>query len=139
MTPSSYRVRWRGADYPASPESSGLELWLRLRREEPAEGFTEVEKGCHVKTVPATACEALWFVTTVCRWRGVEYLVHAQREGEVLLEYQGGSAPEAVALGLQRVERGVYRRWVPRAEVSELKERTVPLLSNDVHVSETSP
>ncbi|GAA3308832.1 hypothetical protein GCM10020219_011070 [Nonomuraea dietziae] len=29
----------------------------------------------------------------------------------------GGSAPEAAALGMERIERGVYRRWVPVAEV----------------------
>ncbi|MET9342252.1 hypothetical protein [Nonomuraea sp. NPDC003804] len=127
MTPSPYRARWRGADYPASPEASALEVWLRLRREDPAEGFTEVEQGCHVMTVPAAECEAVWFVTTVCTWRGTEFMVLAERDGEVLLEYLGGSAPEAVALGMERVERGVYRRWVTRDDVGELQERAVPL------------
>ncbi|GAA2664774.1 MULTISPECIES: hypothetical protein [Nonomuraea] len=127
MKGHSYRARWHGADYPASPEASALEVWLRLRSDEPAEGFTEVEEGCHVMPVPATACEAVWYVTTVCRWRGVECHVHDEREGELLLEYLGGSAPEAAALGMERIERGVYRRWVPVAEVEDLQEHAVPL------------
>ncbi|WP_344831133.1 hypothetical protein [Nonomuraea dietziae] len=40
MKGHSYRARWHGADYPASPEASALEVWLRLRSDEPAEGFT---------------------------------------------------------------------------------------------------
>ncbi|MFD1934563.1 MULTISPECIES: hypothetical protein [Nonomuraea] len=127
MTRSPYRARWRGADYPASPDASALEVWLRLRRDDPAEGFTEVEDGCHVRTVPAAECESVWFVTTVCTWRGMEFLVHDERAGEVLLEYAGGSAPEAVALGLERIERGVYRLWVPRSDVGELQERAISL------------
>ncbi|WP_433221047.1 hypothetical protein [Microtetraspora malaysiensis] len=122
-----YRARWRGGDYPCSPEASALETWIRLRRDEPAEGFEEVEPGCHVRTVPAAECESVHFVTTVCRWREAEFHVHAEREGELLLEYLGGSAPEAVALGLDRIERGVYRAWVPRAEIGELQERAVSL------------
>ncbi|MEV8633406.1 hypothetical protein AB0395_17265 [Streptosporangium sp. NPDC051023] len=127
MTWHLYRARWQGADYPASPEPSALETWVRLRRDEPAEGFQEVEPGCHVRTVPAAECESVRFVTTVCRWRGAEFHVHDEREGELLLEYLGGSAPEALALGLERIERGVYRRWVPRAEVGELREHEVSL------------
>ncbi|GAA4231733.1 hypothetical protein FHR32_004130 [Streptosporangium album] len=129
MTWHSYRARWQGADYPASPEPSALETWVRLRREEPAEGFEEVEPGCHVRTVPAAECESVRFVTAVCRWRDADFHVHDEREdeGELLLEYLGGSAPEAVALGLERVERGVYRRWVPRAEVGEIQECEVSL------------
>lgn len=122
-----YRARWQGTDYPASPDSSGHEVWMRLRLEEPAEGFSEVEPGCHVRTVPAVECEAIWFVTTVCTWRGLEFHVHGERDGELLLEYLGGSAPEAVALGMERIERGVYRRWVPRTEVDEPRERLVPI------------
>ncbi|MFE3451282.1 hypothetical protein ACFXJ8_20395 [Nonomuraea sp. NPDC059194] len=127
MSWHTYRARWRGVDYPASPDSSGFELWMRLRREEPSEGFTEVEPGCHVMTVPADDCEAIWFVTTVCTWRGMEFQVHDERDGKLLLEYLGGSAPEAVALGMERIERGVYRRWVPRAQVDDLRESSVPL------------
>ncbi|MFI6452364.1 hypothetical protein ACIBF6_12470 [Streptosporangium amethystogenes] len=127
MTWHFYRARWQGADYPASPDSSALETWLRLRLTEPAEGFEEVEPGCHVRTVPAAECESVHFVTMVCRWRGVEFQVHDERAGELLLEYLGGSAPEAVALGLERIERGVYRGWIPRDEVGEIREHAVSL------------
>ncbi|NUR89038.1 MAG: hypothetical protein HOY71_33565 [Nonomuraea sp.] len=125
MTWHFYRARWRDADYVASPEPHALELWVRLRSTVPAEGFQEVEPGCHVRTVPVTECAALHFVTTECRWRGEPFQVHDERDGLLLLEYLGGSAPAALALGLERVERGVYRSWVPRAEVTDLRENAV--------------
>ncbi|MEU4571944.1 hypothetical protein ACBI99_12205 [Nonomuraea sp. ATR24] len=122
-----YRARWQGEDFEASPEPHSLELWIRLRSAEPREGFEEVEPGCHVLPVPAEECEALHFVITVCEWRGEPFHVHAERDGELLLEYAGASAPRAVELGLDRIERGVYRRWVPRAEAADLREEAVPL------------
>ncbi|MGP4101344.1 hypothetical protein [Nonomuraea sp. KM90] len=129
-----YRARWRGVDYPASPEPHALELWVRLRSAEPVEGFEEVEPGCHVRTVPAPECESLHFVTVVCRWRGEPFQVHDEREGRLLLEYLGGSAVTARELGLERVERGVYRRWVPRSEAGELREEAVLLTSREEHI-----
>ncbi|MFI6389381.1 hypothetical protein [Nonomuraea sp. NPDC050540] len=124
---SGYRARWRGADYPASPDATALEVWVRLRRDEPAEGFTEVEPGCHVRIVPAAECEALWAVFTVCAWGGREFLVRDEREDALLLEYLGGSAPEALALGMERAERGVYRRWVSRAETGKPSEQALDI------------
>jgi len=120
-----YRARWQGADYVASPEPHAMELWVRLRSPVPAEGFEEVEPGCHVRAVPVTECAALHFVTMECSWRGEPFQVHDERDGLLLLEYLGGSAPAARALGLERVERGVYRSWVPRAEVTDLRENAV--------------
>ncbi|GAA2299926.1 hypothetical protein GCM10010149_56130 [Nonomuraea roseoviolacea subsp. roseoviolacea] len=122
-----YRARWRGAVYVAAPEPHSLELWIRLRSSEPVAGFEQVEPGCHVRTVPAAECDGLEFVSTVCRWRGERFDVHDERDGLLLLEYLGGSALTARALGLERVERGVYRLWVPAAEVTDLHEQPVPL------------
>jgi hypothetical protein len=123
----TYRARWRGADYDASPELRLGRLWMRLRSAVPAAGFEEVLAGLYVRAVPADECEAARFVTTVCRWRDAPFRVHDQRAGELLLEYTGGDVTVARSLGLERVERGVHRRWVPGDEISELREHAVPL------------
>ncbi|GAA3567621.1 hypothetical protein GCM10022419_055540 [Nonomuraea rosea] len=128
-----YRARWQGSDYVASPEPHALELWVRLRSPDPADGFEEVEPGCHVRTVPAAECSALHFVTTECSWRGERFQVHDERDGRLLIEYLGGSAPAALELGLERVERGVYRIWAPREEITEMAERAVSLNVENEH------
>ncbi|MEV4398460.1 hypothetical protein [Nonomuraea sp. NPDC049607] len=135
MTWHFYRAHWQGADYVASPEPHALELWVRLRTTGPADGFEEVEPGCHVRTVPVTECASLQFVTTECIWRDERFQVHDERDGLLLLEYLGGSAPAALALGLERVERGVYRAWVPRAEIAELREEVVAISPPNDHFS----
>ncbi|MEV0232513.1 hypothetical protein [Nonomuraea sp. NPDC050786] len=127
MSRAFYRARWRDAEYVASPEPHSLELWIRLRSAEPADGFEEVEPGCHVRTVPASECAAVHFVTTVCGWRGELFHVHDERAGQLLLEYLGGSALTAAELGMERIERGVYRLWVPREEVTDPREHAVQL------------
>ncbi|MEU4223687.1 hypothetical protein AB0F17_05290 [Nonomuraea sp. NPDC026600] len=127
MTRSFYRVRWDGTDYEAAPELRADGVWLRLRGSAAGPGFAEVAPGRWVRTVPAAECERVDLVTTVCAWKGVSFLVIAERDGEVLLEYPGGSAPVAVELGLERVERGVYRRWVARDDVAALREQAVDL------------
>lgn len=123
----TYRARWHGAEYDASPELRFGRLWMRLRSVVPAPGFEEVRSDRHVRAVPADECEAAWFVTTVCRWRDAPFRVHDRRDDALLLEYTGGHVTVAQGLGLERVERGVHRRWVPRDEVAELRVLTVPL------------
>jgi hypothetical protein len=75
----------------------------------------------------ARDCAELAFVTTVCDWRGLPCVVLDEREGSLQVEYTGGRAPDARALGFDRVERGVHREWVPRAGVRGLRECRVPL------------
>ncbi|MBF8193891.1 hypothetical protein ITP53_51100 [Nonomuraea sp. K274] len=127
MTWSRYLARWRGADYTASPELRAGGLWLRLRAPGPADGFEQAAPGRWVRPVPAAECERVSFVTTVCEWGGAPFLVLADRDGELLIEYCGGLTPVAERLRLERIERGVHRRWVPRDEAMDLRENTVHL------------
>ncbi|MEU1882902.1 hypothetical protein ABZ470_36830 [Streptosporangium sp. NPDC020072] len=122
MTGSFYRAHWRGSPYRASPELRGDGLWLRLWSPYAVEGAEEVVAGRWIVVVPAGECERIDLVTTVCEWRGEPFLVVGEREDEVLLEYPGGLAPVALSLGFERVERGVYRRWTPRAETGNARE-----------------
>jgi hypothetical protein len=38
------------------------------------------------------------------------------------VEYTGGLAPVANALGLEEYDYGVYQSWAPRDEVTEIRE-----------------
>jgi|SRR5579875_870462 len=124
---NGYQARWHGEDYPAAvfPQPDGLTI--RLYRTGPADGFDEVQPERYVRAVPADECEALRFVTTVCTWRGAPFQVHDELDDDLLLEYTGGEVPVAQRLGLRRIERGVYRGLVPRAQVSDLREQSVDL------------
>lgn len=123
----SYRVRWQEVDHDVVPDFDGERLWMRLRRSTPADGFEPVADDLYVRAVLASECDEIKFVTTVCEWRGEPCQVHDERGPELLVEYTGGRAPVAQGLGLSRSERGVYRGWVPRSEVSDLRENVVLL------------
>lgn len=124
---SRYHARWRGTGFPANPDPGYDGLRIRLLGDRPAEGFEERAPGLFVRSVPAEECEAVVHVTRVCEWRGAPCVVRDERAGELLLEYTGGRLPVARALGMERIERGVHRRWVARAEVSGLREHAEPL------------
>ncbi|WP_211370770.1 hypothetical protein [Nonomuraea turkmeniaca] len=129
MTWHSYRACWAGTDYEATPDLYEGQVWMRLRSKVPAEGFEQVEHGLYVHAVPAGECMAITFVTTVCQWQGEPFQVHGQRDDKLLIEYTGGRTTVALRLGLERVERGVYRQWVLRDEVSDLTEH-ISVLGN---------
>ncbi len=113
-----YVARWRGVEYEASPDGS----FVRLYRPTPADGFTPVREGRYVQVLPMSEVTDLSYVRTICSWRGEQFVVLAEHETWLRLEYTGGKAPVAVALGLEEFEFGVYQGWVPAAEVADLRE-----------------
>jgi hypothetical protein len=113
-----YLARWRGAEHEASPDGSSV----RLYRSTPAEGFTQVREGRHVQVLPVTELDSLSYVRTVCTWRGEPFIVLAEHDVWLRVEYTGGRAPVAHGLGLEEFDYGVYQGWVPAVEVSDLRE-----------------
>lgn len=113
-----YLARWRGMDYEASPAGDSV----RLYRPTEADGFEQVREGRYVRVVPMSELEGLSYVRTVCSWRGEPFIVLAEHESWLRLEYTGGKAPVARSLGLEEFEFGVYQGWVPAAEVTDLCE-----------------
>lgn len=100
---------------------------FRARRGGAWEVVTLGVDGDRVAPAGGVPAEEVAFVTTVGEWRGQPCQVLGERGSALLVEYTGGRAPVGRGLGLDRVERGVYRGWVPRAGVRGLREHQVPL------------
>jgi hypothetical protein len=113
-----YVVRWSGREYEASP--AGDEV--RIYQPEPADGFTEVRLGRFVRVVAAGETSDLGYVRTICSWRGEPFIVLAEHDGWLRVEYTGGRRPVAQALGLEEFDFGVYQGWAPMHEVADIRE-----------------
>lgn len=121
MTADGYLARWRGEEYEASPDGAVV----RLYRDAPAAGFEEVGARRYRRLVRADEIDALGYLRTVGRWHGQPVLLLGVRGGEVFVEYLGGRAPVAVSLGLGRTDVAVYQGWVPRDEVSDVRQERI--------------
>jgi hypothetical protein len=117
-----YTARWQGVDYEAVP---GVDGEVRLYTTAPAEGFSEVRPGRFVSIVRDDAVESLHYVRTHCIWRGEPFVIIGEHGGWVRLEYTGGRAPVAAALGLENVDVGVYQTWISREEIEQLREENI--------------
>ncbi|MDG4821589.1 hypothetical protein O7635_06935 [Asanoa sp. WMMD1127] len=118
MMRDGYVARWQGREYDASP--AGDEI--RIYQPDPGDGFTEVRAGRHVRVVPTAEVDELAYVRTTCMWKGEPFIVLAEHDGWLRVEYTGGRAPIAEALGLEAFDFGVYQGWAPANEVSDLRE-----------------
>ncbi len=119
MIRDGYVARWRGEEYDASPDGTSV----RLYRATPAEGFDQVREDRYVRVVPLSEVEQLSYVRTVCTWRGEPFIVLAEHDVWLRVEYTGGKAPVARSLGLEEFDFGVYQGWVPRQEVTDIREQ----------------
>ncbi|MDQ4037703.1 MAG: hypothetical protein M3313_04985 [Actinomycetota bacterium] len=124
----SYRARWQGMEYPCTPDQRLDGLLVHLHSFQPLDEFEELQPGIYLRLVNAAECDMVAHISMVCQWRGEPCLVQDERDEELLLEYTGGQVPRALALGMQRIERGVYRGWVHRDEVRGLRENTILLV-----------
>lgn len=116
-----YVVTWLGREYDASPDGDSV----RIYAPEPAEGFEEIRPGRHVRVLRAQEYEELVYVRTTCTWRGQPFIVLAETDAWLRVEYTGGRAPIARQMGLEEFDYGVYQGWAPAHEVTDLYEHRV--------------
>ena len=121
MIRDGYMARWRGRDYDASPDGDDVRLYAPHTED----GFEEVRGGRHRRIVPAAEVDDLWYVRTMCTWQGQPFIVLAEHESWLRVEYTGGRAPVARELGLEEFDYGVYQGWAPVAEVTDIREHRV--------------
>jgi hypothetical protein len=111
-------ARFQGVEYEASPDGDNVRLYLP----EPADGFDEIRPGRYVRVLSVSEVDDLAYYRTTCIWRGEPFIVLAEHESWLRVEYTGGRAPVAKELGLDEFDFGVYQGWAPRSEVTELRE-----------------
>jgi hypothetical protein len=116
-----YVVSWRGREYDASPDGDSV----RIHTDQPGEGFEEVRPGRYVRVLPPNEYDDLVYVRTTCTWRGQPFIVLAEADAWLRVEYTGGRAPIARQMGLEEFDFGVYQGWAPAHEVNDLYEHRV--------------
>jgi hypothetical protein len=116
-----YVVTWRGREYDAAPDGDRA----RIYAPEPGEGFEEVRPGRYVRVLGSGEFDELVYVRTTCTWRGQPFIVLAEADAWLRLEYAGGRAPVAQSLGLEEFDFGVYQGWAPANEVDDVYEHRV--------------
>ena len=116
-----YVVTWRGREYDAAPDGDKV----RIYSPEPADGFEEVRPGRHVRVLSPDQYDDFVYVRTTCMWQGEPFIVLAEADAWLRVEYTGGRAPVARALGLEEFDFGVYQGWAPRSEVTDVREYRV--------------
>src|SRR3954452_6971719 len=98
-----YVVTWQGREYDAVPDGDGV----RIYAPEPADGFEEVRPGRYVRVLGPEEFDDLVYVRTTCLWRGQPFVVLAEADSWLRLEYTGGRAPVARQLELEEFDYGV--------------------------------
>ncbi|REE95495.1 hypothetical protein [Thermomonospora umbrina] len=116
-----FYASWRGLEYEAGPDGEEIRLYTGA----PAEGFTEVGPGRHVRVVAADEVERLSYITTMCEWQGEPFQVLGEHETWLRVEYAGTDPAVAARLGLELFDRGVHQAWAPRSDVRELREERI--------------
>ena len=116
-----YVVTWRGREYDASPDGDSV----RIYAPEPEDGFEEVRPGRYRRVLAAGEFDEVVYVRTTCTWRGQPFIVLAEADSWLRVEYTGGRAPIARQMGLEEFDFGVYQGWAPAHEVTDLYEHRV--------------
>ena len=116
-----YVVTWRGREFDAAPDGDAV----RIYAPQADEGFEEVRPGRYVRVLQPQEYQELVYVRTTCTWRGQPFIVLAEAETWLRVEYTGGRAPIARQLGLEEFDFGVYQGWAPAHEVDDLYEHRV--------------
>ncbi|MFI2271817.1 MULTISPECIES: hypothetical protein [Catenuloplanes] len=121
MMRDGYVARYQGREYEASPDGDNV----RIYQPQAGDGFSEVRPGRYVRVLNASEVDDLMYVRTTCTWQGEPFIVLGEADGWLRVEYTGGKAPTARALGLEEFDFGVYQGWAPLSAVTDLRENRI--------------
>lgn len=122
MISDGYVASWRGDLFEASPTLENGRLYVRIYSSSARAGFDEAASQRYVKVVSPKDLDRLSYVTRICQWQGQPCRIVSRNDAnEILLEYLGGQTPVAERLRMNRIERGVYRIWVPEDTVAQIQ------------------
>src|ERR671932_2212614 len=102
-----YVVTWRGREYDAAPDGDKA----RIYAPEPGEGFEEVRPGRYVRVLEPEEFDGFAYVRTTCTWRGQPFIVLAEADAWLRVEYTGGGAPGGHFFAPQGVDLRGYHGW----------------------------
>ncbi|WP_026212496.1 hypothetical protein [Longispora albida] len=107
MSRDGFYAQYQGVEYRASPDGPSVRLYTP-----------------ELLVVPVAEVE-LYYIRTICTWRGAPFIVVGEHEQWLRVEYTGGKAPIAEKLGLEEFDFGVYQGWVPRNQITGLQEQRI--------------
>ena len=79
----------------------------------PARASRRCGPGRYVRVLPVAEVDDLATCAPPARWRGQPFIVLAEHDAWLRVEYTGGRAPVARELGLEEFDFGVYQGWAP--------------------------
>jgi hypothetical protein len=121
MIQDGYVARWRGREYEARPDGEQV----RIYQQHAEDGFEQLQPDRFRRLLPMSDVDDLAYVRTTCTWKGEPFIVLAQHDAWLRVEYTGGKAPVARALGLDEFDYGVYQGWAPMADARDLREHRI--------------
>ncbi|MBW6437712.1 hypothetical protein KZ829_28650 [Actinoplanes hulinensis] len=121
MMRDGYVVSWQGQEFDAAPDGDRVRIYSTTA----LDGFEEIRPGRFVRVLDPDEYDEMSYVRTLCTWRGEPFIVLAEADNWLRLEYTGGRAPVARQLGLEEFDYGVYQGWAPAGEVRDRYEHRI--------------
>lgn len=116
-------VEYQGHVYRAGERSQHVMEVISNDAVDIQNGFYEYALGVYIKEVPRTNIDAAYIVFNKAQYRGHQYTIGAEREGEVRLS--GGYAEPG--WGFDLVEPGCWEKWVEVRDLEKIWERRIPI------------
>ncbi|WP_134323877.1 hypothetical protein [Cumulibacter soli] len=117
-----------GTEYDAAIYLGQDEQLVSLHSTRDGEGFEPIGEE-FVREVPLAECDTIHYVRPIGEVGDVPVAILDERTepAELLVESLANDAPAAAEAGLERVERGVYRSWVPSSQVRQYRLEFIDL------------
>jgi hypothetical protein len=116
-------ARHHGRLYKSNATSGSDKVPLVAYGDTPPEpGFEQLKPGVWRKRVAREEVSELYEVEYRCTYRGLDCVAAREDDGRVELLYLAGNSYAAKDAGMEEIDHGVFRTWVPRNELPDLHE-----------------
>ncbi|QUH28815.1 hypothetical protein [Vallitalea guaymasensis] len=113
---------YKGKLYEARVKDSKTYILCSYNKEDIINGFSLYKDIVYVKTVSKDDVEYIYRITTFAEYNYIKVQVIKETNDKILISKMDGDCNLLLKIGMEKVDKGIYQKWVSKDSVSKIYE-----------------
>lgn len=115
-------ISYKGKLYEARVKDSKTYILCSYNKEDIINGFSLYKGIVYVKTVSKEDIEYIYRITTFAEYNDIKVQVIKETDDKILISKMDGDCNLLSKIGMEKVDKGIYQKWVLKDSVSKIYE-----------------
>lgn len=122
-------AKYKGIEYSTSVKEDGSYILRSNSIEAMKYGFSLYRNKIYIKNVQVSDISGVYQISTFGEYNGLMFQIINEKEDLYYISKMDGNFSELIDMGMKENDKGIYQKWVKKAEVKSIHEEKNDLQS----------